>query len=98
MVGSIAIIEITKGEQKVIGFIDGLPKDHVCDEKGDLVYQTASGKRVYWNTHKEWAGYTTQARDPLIWDYYYSIDDPILMSSCTCSICKEVAFDQAAWL
>ncbi len=79
-------------------FVDGMPSDHECDSNGDMVYATRSGKRIYWNTHKEWAGMTTMAREPLIFAHYDSIDDPILMCSTSCSICKSVAYDASAWM
>jgi hypothetical protein len=59
-------------------FVDGLKQDHECDSKGDTVYQTASGKMVYWYTQRKWAHLTTKARAPLLYAYYDSIDDPDL--------------------
>ncbi len=79
-------------------FIDGMPADHECNSNGDMVYETASGKRIYWNTHKQWASFTTMARQPILLAHYEDIGDPILMHSVSCSICKQAAFDQAAWL
>ncbi len=79
-------------------FIDGMKPDHECNSNGDVLYITASGKRVTWNTHKNWASLTTMARRPLIYAHYSDIEDPICAESVSCSICKEVAIDQAAWL
>lgn len=79
-------------------FIDGIPNDHQCNSDGDTVYETKSGKRITWNTHREWASMTTMARQPLIFAYYDSIGDPILGASVSCSICKSVAIDQAVWM
>ena len=50
--------EIIVGKEFTI-FIDGIPNDHLCDSLGDLVYETASGKRVTWNTIIKWASLTT---------------------------------------
>lgn len=74
-------------------FIDGLPADHECDSKGDVVYQTKSGKRVYWHTIRKWAHLTTEARDPLLHKHFNDIEDPICAGSVSCSICKQAAMD-----
>jgi hypothetical protein len=79
-------------------FIDGIPNDHECDSKGDAVYITKSGKRVYWHTIRKWASLTSEARLPLLEKHFREIDDPILGGSCTCSKCGSVAIDQAMWL
>lgn len=79
-------------------FVDGLPPDHECNSTGDKVYETKSGKRITWNTIQKWAPLTTMAREPLLYEYFAEIEDPILMESVSCSICKEVAFDNACWL
>lgn len=71
-------------------FIDGLTQDHVCNDKGDVEYQTASGKMIYWHTQRKWAHLTAKSRRPLLYAYYQSIDDPICMETSTCSVCKEV--------
>lgn len=79
-------------------FADGIPNDHECDSKGDVHYWTASGKHVTWHTQRQWAHLTTQAREPLLYAYYERIGDPICSGSVSCSICKQSALNQAAWL
>lgn len=79
-------------------FIDGLKQDHECNSNGDAEYRTASGKMIYWHTQLQWAHLTTEARRPLLYAYYDSIDDPICMETCTCSICKESSYSKAYWL
>lgn len=79
-------------------FIDGIPNDHECNSNGDMVYESASGKRIYWHTYKQWASYTHTMREPLIYAYHDAISDPITMGSCSCSICKSPAIDGACWL
>jgi len=79
-------------------FVDGLPSDHECDSNGDMFYETVSGKRITWNTHKEWAYMTTMARQPIIFAHYDKLLDPIVMASGSCSKCKSVAVDAAPWL
>ncbi len=79
-------------------FIDEMKPDHECNSDGDILYITASGKRISWNTHKNWASLTTMARGPLIYAHYDDIGDPICSESVSCSICKESAIDQAPWL
>lgn len=79
-------------------FIDGLPPDHECNSYGDMVYETASGKTITWNTHRQWASMTTMARQPLLFAHYEDIGDPILSASVSCSICKRPAIMDAHWL
>jgi len=79
-------------------YIDGIPNDHECDSDGDRVYQTKSGKRVTWNTHKKWAGLTTMAREPILFAHYDAEMDPILSCSVSCSKCKGVLMNQMAWI
>lgn len=79
-------------------FIDGIPNDHECDSKGDIIYRTASGKTVHWYTVRKWAHLTTEAREPLLYKHFNEIEDPICAGSVTCSICKEAAINQAMWL
>lgn len=79
-------------------FIDGIPNDHECDSKGDVVYRTASGKTVRWYTVRKWAHLTTEARDPLLYKHFEEIDDPICAGSCTCSKCGSVLMDEMIWL
>lgn len=92
---SSAFIQLPNG---ATAFIDGLKQDHECNSNGDAEYQTASGKMIYWHTQRQWAHLTTEARRPLLYAYYESIDDPICMETCTCSICKESSISKAYWL
>lgn len=79
-------------------FIDGIPNDHECDSKGDEVFESVSGKRIYWHTYRKWASYTAEMRNRLIYEHHNKIDDPIIMGSVSCSICGQVAYDGACWL
>jgi len=79
-------------------FIDGLKQDRECNDRGDVIYRTASGKVIRWNTHRRWAHLTTVARRELIYAHYEKIDDRICMESSTCSICKESSISKAYWL
>lgn len=73
-------------------------KSHECNDRDDVIYGTASGKIIQWNTHRQWAHLTTEARRPLIYTHYEKTDDPICMESSTCSICKESSISKAYWL
>jgi len=86
-----AIIQVGQG----LAFIDG--RDHVCDSRGDIIYETASGRIVYWHTQRQWAHLTTEAREPLLYAHYQKIDDPICAGSVSCSVCKEAAMHTAVW-
>ena len=79
-------------------FIDGIKQNHICDSHGDILYVTASGKRITWNTHKKWASLTTMARRPLLYEYYAGLGDQICCESSSCSICKEASVDAAYWI
>lgn len=82
----------------MVAFYDGVDTSHKCNSDGDITYTTASGKRVTWNTHRSWANMTTMARQPLIFSHYEGLDDPIVSASVSCSICKSVLIDEAAWM
>lgn len=79
-------------------FIDGIPNDHECDSKGDAILIAQSGKVIYWHTYRQWASYTSEMRDRLVYEYHLKIDDPIRAGSVTCSVCKEAAINQAYWM
>lgn len=85
------------GFSAFIAFIDGIPNDHDCDDKGDIIYRTASGKTVYWHTVRKWVHLTTEAREPLLYKHFDSIEDPICSGSVSCSICKQAAMDNLIW-
>ncbi len=78
-------------------FIDGVPNDHECDDKGDVVYTTYSGRVIRWYTIRKWAHLTTEARDPLLHKHFEEIGDPINSGSVSCSICKQSMLSQMAW-
>lgn len=87
--------ENTHGELIILpgigtAFIAGVPD--ACDHKGaqDAVYQTASGKLIYWHTYRQWASYTQPLRDRLIHDYHDALDDPITMGTTQCRKCKKI--------
>lgn len=67
-------------------FIDGIPDTCDHDNKEQVLY-TASGKTIYWYTFLQWAHYTYQMRNSLIYPYQESIDDPIVGGACACSKC-----------
>lgn len=79
-------------------FIDGIPNDHECDSKGDIIYTTVSGKVVTWHTVRKWAHLTNEAREPLLYKHFEEIGDPINSGSVSCSICKQSALSQEVWL
>ena len=67
--------------------ICGLPKDHICDDKGDMVYTTESGKTITWNTFRKLACFTEKFREGEILKKQYEEGDPVISGSVTCSIC-----------
>lgn len=78
--------------------VDPKARRHECNDAGDVVYFTKSGKTVRWFTIRKWAHLTTQAREPLLYAHYDERDDPILAASATCSICHSVAMYRTLWL
>lgn len=82
-----AFVQLPSG---VKAFIDGIPDKCEHDYTGDPVYFTASGKTIYWHTFRQWASLTTKAREPLIYDHQYKIDDPIIGGAVTCKKCKKI--------
>lgn len=79
-------------------FIDGIPDtcQHVWN--GDTVLQSASGKLIYWHTYRQWASYTHQMRNRLIYEYHTEIDDSIVMETVTCSKCKKTALENDTYM
>jgi len=75
-----------------IAFIDGVTDKCPHNGRRDSVYQSASGKLIFWHTYRKWASLTTEARDKLIHDYHNSIEDPIVMGTSQCSLCKKTDF------
>ena len=70
-------------------FIDGIPDK--CQHKwnGDRIYYAASGKTIYWHTYRQWASFTSQARESLIYSHHAHIEDPIIGGTICCSLCKK---------
>lgn len=76
-----------KNGSVMTGFMSGVPDKCRHDDDGGTVHTTRSGKYIYPTTFKQWAGYTSQMRDPLIIAYQDSINDPVLESGVSCSKC-----------
>jgi hypothetical protein len=73
-----------------IAFVDGIPDNCDHDYKDD-VYESASGKLIYWHTYKQWASLTDAAyRYRLIWEHHNSIGDPIVVATSQCRKCKKI--------
>lgn len=70
-------------------FIDGMPNKCECDSLGGNWHTTRSGKIIKPITFKQWASYTSELRDPLIYNYQEEINDPILETMVSCSKCKQ---------
>jgi len=75
-------------------FVDGVPDKCDHDTKGDAIYQSASGKVIFWYTYRQWASYTEEMRARLIYEYHESIDDPIVSMTASCSKCKKPTFNE----
>ena len=84
--------------QPFSAFVDGMPANHEHDSKGDLVYYTSSGKRLAWNTHKEYASFTTEFRAILLHAKYEALEDQITSCTTTCSKCGIEAIMDAYWM
>lgn len=89
--------ENTHGEMMVlpggaIAFVDGIPDKCDHDWNGDAVYQSASGKIIYWHTYQQWASLCTDARRRLIYDHHDKIDDLIVMETGSCRKCKKIFY------
>jgi len=73
-------------------FVDGIPDD--CEhDYSDPVYQTKSGKWIYWHTYRQWASLPSKDRDILIQNLHYSgekSDDPIITATSQCTKCKKI--------
>lgn len=76
----------------IIAFVDGIPDKCEHDWSGDAVHFTASGKTIFWHTYRQWASYTSQMRDRLIYEYHQKIDDPIIGGAVTCRKCKKIFY------
>jgi hypothetical protein len=73
-------------------FIDGIP-DTCKHDYSDSVFQTASGKWIFWHTYRKWAHLPSKDRDRLIMELHYygeKADDPILLSTSQCTKCKKI--------
>jgi hypothetical protein len=84
-----ALIELPGGGH---AFVDGIPD--TCDhDYSDSVYQTASGKWIFWYTYRQWAHLPTKDRDRLInelHNYHQEPDDPIVFGTTQCRKCKKI--------
>lgn len=70
-------------------FIDGIPD--TCPHKHeDEVFQSKSGKWIYWHTYRQWASYTADMRRQLIFAHHNGIEDPILLGTSECRQCKRI--------
>lgn len=74
-------------------FVDGLP-DTCQHDFREPVYETKSGKMIYWHTYRQWASLTSKARDELIMNLHgrggMEEDDPILTATTQCTKCKKI--------
>lgn len=73
-----------------VAFVDGIPDKCEHDWNGDDVYQSASGKMIYWHTYRQWASLCRDARAKLIYEYHEKIDDRIVMETSACRKCKKI--------
>lgn len=72
-------------------YIDGVPDK--CDHKeSDDVFQSASGKMIFWYTYRQWAHLNSKMRYELIMDYHNKIEDPIVMGTTQCRFCKQIDY------
>lgn len=74
-------------------FIDGIPDECKHDSNGDLIFESASGKVIYWYTYRQWAHLPTFQRERLIHEYHNEIEDPIVFGTTSCSKCKKPFFN-----
>lgn len=79
------ILKLGESMAIISGVIDS------CDHKWDgaAYYITKSGKYIDYKTHKEWVSYVDSFRQKLIFERYKNIDDEIVESGVTCSICNK---------
>lgn len=75
-----------------IAFIDGVAD--TCDhDYSDSVFQTASGKWIFWYTYRQWAHMVSVDRDRLIQELHYygeKSEDPIVLGTSQCRKCKKI--------
>lgn len=70
-------------------FVDGIPDD--CEhDYSDPVYQTKSGKWIFWYTYRQWASLCSKDRGILIQELHAQSDDPIVIGTSQCTICKKI--------
>ena len=77
-----------------IAFVDGIPDTCLHDGPMDEVFQSASGKTIYWHTYRQWASFTSAMRNQLIEEHHIEIEDPIVLGTCQCRKCKKVLIPQ----
>lgn len=84
-----ALIELPDGGR---AFVDGIPDE--CDhDYSDSVYQTASGKWIFWYTYRQWAHLPDKDRGRMIQELHYygeKSNDPILLGTSQCRKCKKI--------
>lgn len=86
----IDIDTIEKNLNKILYRADKWKAVLLIDKGEDLVYQTASGKMIYWHTYRQWAHLTTNARNTLIQELHFDSEDPIVLCTTQCRLCKKV--------
>lgn len=72
-----------------VAFVDGIP-DTCKHDYSDPVYQTASGKWIFWYTYRKWAHLTSKDRGMLIQELHFHNGDPILLGTSQCTKCKKI--------
>lgn len=85
-----ALIELPGGMR---AYVDGIPDD--CNhDYSEPVFQTKSGKWIFWYTYRQWASLTSTARNDLINQLHgpggEHEDDPILVMTSQCTKCKKI--------
>lgn len=71
-------------------FVDGIPDKCKHDGLIDDYFETASGKSIYWYTFRQWAGYISQYRNELIFEYQEKEGDPVVFMCGQCNKCKKI--------
>lgn len=77
-----------------VAFVDGIPDTCAHDGPMDEVFQSASGKMIFWHTYRQWASFTDDIRSQFIHQHHEEIGDPIVMGTCQCRKCKKVLMPQ----
>lgn len=80
-----AFIKIPGGH----AFVDGIP-DKCEHDYSDIVFQTKSGKWIFWYTYKQWAHLPSVDRSRLVQELHAKNDDPIILGTSQCTKCKKI--------